>query len=125
MKKRTFIYVVIACFGLFPFLLARNVDVSGNWELTMQSPRGESTSDITFILEGDKLTVTMEGMRGGGEVTGEGTITGSTIEWSVTRETPRGEFTMTYTGTVSDNTMSGEVQMMNRTIEWIATKKQS
>ena len=124
MKKRTFAYVVIACFVLFPFLHAENVDVSGNWELTMQSPRREFASDVTFVQEGDKLTVTMEGMRGGGEVTGEGTITGSTIEWSVTRETPRGEFTMTYTGTVSGNTMSGEVQMMNRTIEWTANKKQ-
>jgi hypothetical protein len=124
MKKRTFAYVVIVCFGLFPFLHAENADVSGKWELAIQSPRGELTRDVTFVQEGDKLTVTMEGMRGGGELTGEGTITDSTIEWSVTRETPRGEFTMTYTGTVSGNTMSGKVQMMNRTVEWSANKKQ-
>ena len=124
MKKATFAFVILACACLIPFLSAQDVDVTGDWELTMQTQRGEFTSEITFVQEGEKLTVTMEGMRGGGEVTGEGTIKGNAIEWTVTRETPRGKFTMTYSGTVSGSSMSGEVQMRNNTVEWTATKKQ-
>lgn len=125
MKKASFVCIILAFGGLISLLIAQNVDVTGDWELTMQTRRGEMIREITFVQEGEKLTVTMEGMRGGGEVTGEGTIKGNVIEWTVTRETPREEFTMTYSGTVSGDTMSGEAQMMNRTIEWTATKKQN
>jgi hypothetical protein len=49
---------------------------------------------------------------------------GSEIEWTITRSTPRGEFTMTYTGKIEGDTMSGEVQMGDfGSSEWKAKKK--
>ena len=109
-------------------LTAAAIDVSGVWEMTSQSPRGdERTREITIVQEGEKITVTMPG-RQGDEVTGEGTLKGNAIEWTITRETPRGEFTMTYKGTVEGDTMSGETEMGGgmgggRTMEWTAKKK--
>ena len=99
-------------------------DVSGTWEMTTQSPRGgERTSEISIVQDGNKITVTMPGMRGGDPITAEGTIDGDKIQWSVTRETPRGTFTMTYTGTVDGDTMKGTVDRGGRTAEWTAKKK--
>lgn len=116
----TFIALALLAFSLS----AQEVDVTGDWELTMETRRGEMTRDINFVQEGENLTVTMEG-RGGGEVTGEGTIKGNDIEWTITRSTPRGEMTMTYTGKVDGDTMSGEVQLGDfGSATWKAVRKQ-
>lgn len=115
----TFIIFALLIFSLN----AQEVDVTGDWELTMETRRGEMTRDINFVQEGENLTVTMEGR--GGEVTGEGTIKGNDIEWTITRSTPRGEMTMTYTGKVDGDTMSGEVQLGDfGSATWKAVRKQ-
>jgi hypothetical protein len=116
----TFIALALLAFSLS----AQEVDVTGDWELTMETRRGEMTRGVNFVQEGENLTVTMEG-RGGGEVTGEGTIKGNDIEWTITRSTPRGEMTMTYTGKVDGDTMSGEVQLGDfGSATWKAVRKQ-
>jgi hypothetical protein len=40
-------------------LLAQDVDVTGDWEMTMETRRGETTRTISFVQEGEKLTVTL------------------------------------------------------------------
>ena len=122
MKKQLFI--LLALTAALSFTLSGLIaDVSGEWDMTISSPRGERTSVMTIEQDGDKITVTMEGFRGD-EMVGEGTISGENIEWTVTMETPRGEFSITYKGTVSGDTMSGEAQMGDRgSMEWSAKKK--
>lgn len=126
MRKSIFILAI----GLILFsayvLEAGAADVSGEWEITTVSQRGERTSTITIVQDGDKIAVTMPGGRRGGDpVTAEGTIDGDKIEWTLTRETPRGEMTITYKGTVSGDSMSGIMEMAGRdmTSEWSAKKK--
>jgi len=103
-------------------LSAQQVNVSGDWEMTSQGRQGEMKSNLHFEQEGEKIKVTMENPRG--EVTGEGTIKGNEIEWTITRETPRGAFTLTYKGTVEGDMMKGEVQMGDfGAREWTAKKK--
>ena len=114
------ILFILAVFSLS--LSAQDVDLSGEWEMKMETPRGEMTQTLTFEQDGEKITVTMTGRRG--ETTGEGTIKGNKIEWTVTRSTQRGDFTMTYTGTVEGNKMSGTVAMGDfGEREWTAEKK--
>lgn len=105
-------------------LMVMAADISGTWEVTSQSPRGERVSEMTIEQDGDTIKVTMEGFRGN-EMVGEGTIDGNKVEWSFTMETQRGEFTLTYTGTINDDgTMSGEVAMGDfGNSEWTAKKK--
>jgi hypothetical protein len=122
MSKNYSIFTLCFLVLLAVSLSAQEVNVTGDWEITITSPRGERTQDIHFEQEGEKLTVTMQGRRG--EVTAEGTVKGSEIEWSITRSTPRGEFTMTYTGKIEGDTMSGEVKIGGRgPFEWKAKKK--
>lgn len=122
MKKACLVFLLLAISGLLT--LAAQVNVTGDWSFTITTPRGERTSDIKFVQDGEKLTVTMQGMRGG-EITGEGTVKGDNIEWSITREGPRGSFTMTYKGKIQDaNTITGEVEMGNfGTATWKAVRK--
>lgn len=103
---------------------ALQANVAGEWEMTSEGRQGPRTTNIKIEQDGEKITVTMPGMRGGGEIKAEGTIKGNDIEWSITRSTQRGEFTIIYKGTVEGNTMSGTVQMGDfGSREWTAKKK--
>lgn len=119
MKRSLFLGLALLVFGAF--LLAA-VDVTGDWEMTVKSPRGERTSTLTFAQTGENLAVKTTGM-GGQEITGTGTVKGSDIEWSITRSTPQGEFTVTYKGKIEGDKMSGTMVMGERTMEWTAVRK--
>ncbi len=102
---------------------AQETDISGGWQLTVQSPRGPMIIDTKFVQEGTKLSVTMVGPRGG-ESTGDGSIHGATVQWSIKRSTPGGERTVVYRGTVRGTTMSGTADMGDMgTVGWTATRK--
>ena len=104
-------------------LCAAIVDVSGVWDMTMTTPRGERETELTIEQDGDTIKVTMPGFRGD-EMTGEGTVIENKIEWTFTMEGPQGEMTMTYTGTIEGDTMTGEVEIGEMgTMEWTAKKK--
>ena len=122
---RKFLMVVIALIivGLtISFLPAWTTDVSGEWELTIKTPRGERTSELQIEQDGEKIVVTMITTRG--EIKGEGTLKGNKIEWTITRSTPRGEFTLAYRGTVEGETMQGTLETgRGPTIEWTAKRK--
>jgi hypothetical protein len=115
-------------FALFLLLIgsavAYDVDVTGDWEMTMESPRGgEMTRAVHFEQDGEKVTVTMESRRGD-DVRSEGTIKGNEIEWTVSRETPRGAMTLVYKGTVDGNTMKGTVDFGDMgSGDWTAKRK--
>jgi hypothetical protein len=121
----TYLTVVFAlAFLLIGFAGAYDVDVTGDWEMTMESPRGgEMTRAVHFEQDGEKITVTMESRRGD-EVTAEGTIKGSAIEWTISRETPRGEMNLVYKGTVDGDTMNGTVEFGDfGSGDWTAKRK--
>jgi len=121
--KKMLAFIAVFSLLLIPIVsAAQEMDVSGDWELSAEMRGREITQNVHFEQDGEKLSVTMEGRMG--EVTGEGTLSGNKIEWSITRSTQRGEFTITYTGTVEGDTMSGEAQMGDfGTMEWTAKKK--
>src|SRR5512135_3434160 len=92
-------------------------DVSGTWTLSMPGRGGQMMDrDITIKQDGAKITVTMPGRPGpngepGEPVVGEGTLEGNAIQWTIVRQTQRGEMKMEYKGTVEGDTMKGTTQM--------------
>jgi uncharacterized protein (DUF2147 family) len=103
---------------------AAPANVGGAWEITVTTPRGDRTSDMTIVQDGENIKVTVTSPRG--ETTGEGTIKGNEISWTVTRTTPRGEMTSTYKGKVDGDTMSGDVEMGNfGSAPWKAARKKA
>ena len=124
--------IVLLAFLVSGIALAMAANITGTWEMTTVSQRGERKQDVTFKQEGEKLTVSwMQAGRGGGdpvEIKGEGTVKGNDIEWKITRTTQRGEMTTLYKGTVVDDTHLKGTQTMNMggqdmTSDWTAVKK--
>jgi hypothetical protein len=103
-------------------LWADTANVAGDWELTVQTPRGEMTSPLNFVQEGEVLTVKTQGFQGD-ELTGSGKIKDNEIEWTISVSTPRGDFTMTYKGKVDGETMTGTVEFGQMgSSDWTAKK---
>jgi hypothetical protein len=102
---------------------AAAVDVTGVWEMTIQTPQGEMKADATFVQDKEAIKVTMPGPQGI-EMKGEGTIKDKDIEWTVTLSSPMGELVLVYKGKVDGDTMSGEVQAGDYgSSPWSAKKK--
>ena len=121
-KKISTVVLTVAVLTGLALIAQDKIDVSGEWEMTQDTPRGPMTRVITFKQDGENLTVTTVG-RDGQEIVIQGTIKGNELEWSMTRSTPQGEFTIAYKGKVEGDTMSGTTQMGERTSEWTAKRK--
>ena len=110
-------------------LAAWAADVSGTWTMSSPGRGGQMMErDITIAQEGNKIKVTMPGRPNqdgtpGEPIVGEGTIEGNAIAWKVVRQTPQGEMTIEYKGTVDGAAMKGTMMMMDREVEWTAKKK--
>jgi hypothetical protein len=123
MSRFKSLIIVLALLFSPVLLLAQGVNVTGDWEMTVTSPRGERTQDIHFDQQGENLTVTTTTQRGD-KIEGKGTVKGNEIEWTFTISTQRGEFTQTFKGKIEGDTMSGEVQMGDfGSMPWKAKKK--
>jgi hypothetical protein len=80
-------------------------NVAGTWNLTMTSQRGTFEQTLKLEQKDDTVTGTISGRRGESPV--KGSVKGDTLTFSVTRETPRGTFTMDYKATVTGESMKG------------------
>jgi hypothetical protein len=125
MKRLVLVVCALAFMcGLAHVAFADDVNVTGTWKVTSQTPRGERVREVAFVQDGEKLTVTSKD-REGAEVRSEGTLKGADITWTSKRQTPNGEFTIAYTGKVAGKTMKGTFtfgQEQGRTGEWKAEK---
>ena len=126
MKKTALAVLSIAVLLTVAALAA---DVSGTWVMSRPGRGGEMMeSDITIAQTGNAIKVTMPGRPNqdgtpGDPIVADGTIEGNAIQWKVVRQTPRGEMTMEYKGTVDGATIKGTFTMMDREVEWTAKKK--
>lgn len=96
-------------------------NVAGTWELSMQGRRGAMTQTLTIQQDGNKITGTLKNPRGESNI--EGTVDGNKIHFTVKRQTPRGEMTMDYTGTVDGSAMKGKMEGGRFGGDWTAKKQ--
>jgi hypothetical protein len=98
-------------------------EVAGEWELTLLGPQGSITTALTLVQDGGTLTGTFAGPRGG-EAPLTGSVKGNSISFAVTRQTPRGERMVEYSGSVDGGTMKGTMQVGEFSLEWTAKRKE-
>ncbi len=104
-------------------LCAFAVDVSGTWDMTIQSERGDWNTELTIEQDGEKIKVKMPGFQGD-QMEAEGTVADNKIEFTFNISTQQGDFSITYKGTVEGDTMSGEAEVGDfGTMKWTAKKK--
>jgi len=123
MLKKSASILVFAGLALWgASLLAKPVDVTGDWEMTVQSPQGERTMKISFVQTGESLEVKMEGFQGE-EMKGTGKVKDNDIEWTFTMNGPQGEMSITNKGKVDGDTMKGTVSLGEMgDMEWTAKR---
>ncbi len=123
MKRSMILLAALCVVGLAFSLVAAAQEpakVAGNWEMSMEGPRGTMTQTLALEQDGKNLKGTLKGQRGEAPVTG--TLDGNKITFTVTRETPNGTRTMEYTGTVDGDAMKGTVKFGQRDVEWTAKR---
>ena len=86
---------------------AKVTDVTGTWELNVESPMGSRASDAIFSQAGESLGGKMVSPRG--EVPLTGTMKGDAIAFSITVNAQGQNLQIDYSGTVTGDTMSGTV----------------
>ena len=86
-------------------------DIDGKWTTQVQGRNGTRTETLMLKSDGNTLTGSMEGGRGGAIQISNGTIDGDNISFSVVREFRGNQMTQQYKGTLSNGelklTMSG------------------
>src|SRR5712671_1176811 len=88
---------------------AMAADVSGNWNLSVETPQGTRTPTMTLAQKGEVLTGTYHSQRGDQPMTGS--IKGNAIKLSYTVGGGDRSMTINYDGTLEGDTITGKVVM--------------
>ena len=81
--------------------------VDGNWNIVMTTPMGERKATLTLKNSGGTLTGT-QGADGNSTEIFEGSTSGDDVAWKISVTNPM-PLTLAFTGTVSGDSMSGEM----------------
>jgi hypothetical protein len=98
------------------------IDVSGTWDLSVESPQGTMTLTSTFKQDGEKLTGVQSSQMG--EMPLEGTIKGTDIAFAIVIDMQGQQITIAYAGKVDGETMSGTIEFGGMASATWTAKKQ-
>jgi hypothetical protein len=100
---------------------AQDVDVTGKWETTRETPRGAMTTTFTFAQDGHALTGTLSSQRGEQEIK-SGSVEGNKITFTMVLTMGERTVEMTYSGTVEGDTITGTMQTPRGEVPWTAKR---
>ena len=109
-QLRAFVASVCAI-GLAVSVMAQSgdkIDVTGDWDFTVETSEGSGNPAFSFKQDGEKLTGKYKGLFGEADVAG--TVKGDKIEFSF-KVAGQIEGVITYTGTTDGKTMKGKVDL--------------
>jgi hypothetical protein len=99
------------------------VDITGEWEVTINSPQGTNQASLALKKDGDKLAGSMKSARGERPLDSV-TLKGSDIEFKMTRNLQGNDVVFTYTGKVEKDQMKGAADFGGlATGDWSAVRK--
>jgi hypothetical protein len=118
MKEETLVTHVLRVFVAFAWMIGLavsaagqsggKIDVTGDWEFTVETSEGSGDPSFSFKQDGEKLTGRYKGLFGEADLTG--TVKGDKIEFSF-KVSGQIEGVITYTGTTDGKTMTGKVDL--------------
>jgi len=83
--------------------------VDGTYNIEVQTPMGVQPGKITLKSEGKSLSGKFSSEMGEQDIK-NGSVTGDTFTFPASVTTPMGDMALEFTGTVSGNTVSGQVK---------------
>jgi hypothetical protein len=99
------------------------IDVTGVWDMVVESPQGQMNVTATLKQEGEKLTGTQASQMG--EVALEGTVVGVDIKYQIAIDMGGQQMVIVFAGKVDGDTMSGLFDFGGRgRAPWSAKKRQ-
>ena len=107
MKRLVCILSALVCaLVLAASAMAQSANVTGDWDLKVNSPQGSREAKVSFKQDGEKLTGAFKGPRG--ELPIEGTVKGKEIKFKYTVKFQDQDLPITMTGNVDGDTMKGD-----------------
>jgi hypothetical protein len=100
--------LALAVLGSPSGAFAQDVDLTGDWVFTVQSPNGSGERQVTFVQEGNKLSGEIASSRAAGPLSGS--IEGAEVAFVAMVMMESGPFEITYTGTVTGDEIEGKVE---------------
>jgi hypothetical protein len=91
-----------------PAAQSNKTDVTGNWNVEVETGQGSGNPSFTLKQEGEKLTGRYKGLLGEADLTG--TVKGEQLEFSF-KVSGQVDATVTYRGTTDGKTMKGKVTL--------------
>jgi len=114
--------VAVPAFAQDPPKETPKIDVTGTWDLAVETPQGTMTLSSTFKQEGEKLTGTQTSQMG--EMPLEGTIKGADIAFSIVIDMQGQQMTITYVGKIEGESMAGTIEFGGMgSATWTAKKR--
>ncbi len=126
MKKQVMLLALVVAMAM-PVLAQeaakdKKVDVTGVWEITVESPQGQMAITANYKQEGETLTGTHVSEMG--EVPLKGTVKGVDINYTITMDFGGQSVTITHAGKVDGDTMTGTADLGDMgKINWTAKRK--
>jgi len=109
--KRAFyiasLITMVLLFGSTGSVFAQSLEVSGKWNMKVETSAGSGTPVFVLKQSGDTITGTYTGQLG------EAAVKGTLKEKEIRLEFKAGEINVVYTGTVDRNTMKGKAVFGN------------
>lgn len=100
----------------------QKVDVTGAWEMSVDSPMGAMTMTLDLKQEGEQLTGTQTSDFGQSQLTG--TVKGDEIVFTISFEGPGGQMSIVHKGKVAGDAITGTADAGEMgTINWTAKRK--
>ena len=90
-----------------PWAAAQTSDISGSWEITINTPQGPRSTRVSFKQVGDKLEGALRGPSG--ELPVEGTVSGNLVKFSFKVTIEGNEMLISMSGSVDGGSMKGAV----------------
>jgi hypothetical protein len=88
-----------------PEAKVEKIDVTGVWDMLIETPQGQMNIVLTFKQEGDKLTGTQASPMG--EIALEGTVVGDEVKYAVTIDMQGQQMTVAFGAKVEGDAMNG------------------
>jgi hypothetical protein len=98
------------------------VDVTGVWDMVVETPQGALENVATFKQEGEKLAGTLTSQMG--EIALEGTVVGNEIKWILNIDAGGQQMSIAFAGKVEGEAMTGIFEMGGMgSAAWSAKKR--
>lgn len=95
--------------AVVPVTLAADANVTGEWDMAVETQAGAGTPHFSLKQNGNELTGTYKGALGEAPVTG--TVKGNEISLKFSVSAQGVDFDVSYSGVVEGDTMKGKVVM--------------